>query len=243
MDLDLLFRVTFGLAMAVSIAISSYHRILARRASGTIPRTAEGPLAVALRLLMTLPALATIGAYLFAPAWLRWAQFDVAFGVRMAAACVVAIVPLLVLWVFTSIGSNISETVLTKTRHTLVTHGPYRWVRHPLYAVALLAQQRQGRVAGPAVEDQVVPHHGEVGEEAQQASPGLGGEEHQVRQHHVVPPVGATGLVEHHVPGQGPGGVAGGVCCWASTGDENTNAARARTRASRDVKLRIIRRM
>ena len=151
MDLDLLFRVTFGLAMAVSIAISSYHRILARRASGTIPRTAEGPLAVALRLLMTLPALATIGAYLFAPAWLRWAQFDVAFGVRMAAACVVAIVPLLVLWVFTSIGSNISETVLTKTRHTLVTHGPYRWVRHPLYAVALLALLALGLMAANAL--------------------------------------------------------------------------------------------
>ena len=39
---------------------------------------------------------------------------------------------------FLSIGDNISETVLTKRTHQLVTHGPYRWIRHPLYAFALL---------------------------------------------------------------------------------------------------------
>ena len=46
------------------------------------------------------------------------------------------------LWVFTSIGRNVSETVLTKRDHALVTSGPYRWIRHPLYttgAVLLLA--------------------------------------------------------------------------------------------------------
>jgi protein-S-isoprenylcysteine O-methyltransferase Ste14 len=37
-----------------------------------------------------------------------------------------------------SIGENISETILTKANHRLVTHGPYRWIRHPLYALALL---------------------------------------------------------------------------------------------------------
>ena len=44
----------------------------------------------------------------------------------------------LIHWVFRSIGRNISETVLTKQDHELVTTGPYRWVRHPLYSSALL---------------------------------------------------------------------------------------------------------
>jgi hypothetical protein len=39
-------------------------------------------------------------------------------------------------WVFSSIGRNVTETVLTKADHTLVTTGPYRWLRHPLYATA-----------------------------------------------------------------------------------------------------------
>ena len=41
-------------------------------------------------------------------------------------------------WVFSSIGRNVSETVLTKARHDLVQHGPYRWIRHPLYTVGTL---------------------------------------------------------------------------------------------------------
>jgi protein-S-isoprenylcysteine O-methyltransferase len=38
-----------------------------------------------------------------------------------------------VAWTLRSLGRNISETVLTKEHHELVTSGPYRWVRHPLY--------------------------------------------------------------------------------------------------------------
>ncbi len=49
----------------------------------------------------------------------------------------VGVMPLMY-WLFSTIGHNISETVLTKQTHELVTNGPYRWVRHPLYAVAPL---------------------------------------------------------------------------------------------------------
>ena len=38
-------------------------------------------------------------------------------------------------WVFSSIGRNVTETVLTKADHALVTTGPYRWIRHPLYTM------------------------------------------------------------------------------------------------------------
>jgi len=56
------------------------------------------------------------------PIWMRWA--GVVVGLLSVPAA---------LWVFTSIGRNVSETVLTKSDHALVTTGPYRWVRHPLY--------------------------------------------------------------------------------------------------------------
>ena len=38
----------------------------------------------------------------------------------------------------TSLGKNITDTVVTRKEATLVTHGPYHWVRHPLYSVAAL---------------------------------------------------------------------------------------------------------
>jgi protein-S-isoprenylcysteine O-methyltransferase Ste14 len=82
--------------------------------------------------------LGSFALYVFAPEWMEWAAFPTPAWVRWAGAAVaLGCVPLL-WWVLRSIGRNISETVLTKKDHQLVTSGPYRWVRHPLYAVALV---------------------------------------------------------------------------------------------------------
>ena len=48
------------------------------------------------------------------------------------------VVPLLLTWTFHSLGRNLTDTVVTRREHTLVTHGPYRWVRHPFYVVVAL---------------------------------------------------------------------------------------------------------
>jgi protein-S-isoprenylcysteine O-methyltransferase Ste14 len=42
-------------------------------------------------------------------------------------------------WLFSSLGNNITPTVAIRKDHDLVTSGPYRWVRHPLYSVGFLA--------------------------------------------------------------------------------------------------------
>ena len=43
------------------------------------------------------------------------------------------------LWTFRSLGKNLTDTVVTRKDHALVTAGPYRWVRHPLYLGFALA--------------------------------------------------------------------------------------------------------
>ena len=48
------------------------------------------------------------------------------------------VVPPLLFWTFHSLGKNLTDTVVTRREHTLVTHGPYRWVRHPFYIVVFL---------------------------------------------------------------------------------------------------------
>ena len=41
-------------------------------------------------------------------------------------------------WTLSSLGTNLTDTVVTRAEATLVTHGPYRWVRHPYYVTAAL---------------------------------------------------------------------------------------------------------
>ncbi len=44
----------------------------------------------------------------------------------------------LLIWAFVNLGPNLTDTVVTRQEHSLVTTGPYRWVRHPFYdSVAL----------------------------------------------------------------------------------------------------------
>ncbi len=62
------------------------------------------------------------------PIWLRWV--GVALGVVTFP---------LFYWIFKSLGPNITRTVAVRSRHSLVTEGPYGWVRHPLYSSAAVS--------------------------------------------------------------------------------------------------------
>ena len=41
---------------------------------------------------------------------------------------------ILLIWMFRSLGTNITDTMVTRRAHTPITNGPYRWIRHSLYS-------------------------------------------------------------------------------------------------------------
>lgn len=148
MEEELVFRMIFIGVFALGLSISTYYRRLARKSGEAISRRREGMLALILRTVMALPLLVAILFYTFAPRWMDWSAVSLPVWIRWVGAGLgIACLPLL-WWVFSSIGSNISETVLTKREHELVTQGPYRWVRHPLYGVALLEILALSLIAG-----------------------------------------------------------------------------------------------
>jgi protein-S-isoprenylcysteine O-methyltransferase Ste14 len=92
---------------------------------------------VAGRLGVTLPLAAAILAFVINPDWMAWSAMGIPTWLRWAGVFLGAASIPGVYWILTALGTNVSETVLVKPKHELVTTGPYRWVRHPLYTVGL----------------------------------------------------------------------------------------------------------
>ena len=77
-------------------------------------------------------------AYMANPSWMAWSSVILPNWLRWIGVALGTIGGVLLVWTLRTLGTNLTDTVVTRREHTLVTSGPYRWVRHPFYdAVAL----------------------------------------------------------------------------------------------------------
>ena len=146
MNEELIFRVAFGIILIVSVSISGYYRARARQAAPVIPRHAEGGALIVMRIIVALPLLATLLLFILYPDWLLWSKMQLPALARWSAVAVATATIPFTRWVFRSLGSNVSETILTKEGQQLVTWGPYRWIRHPLYSGAVDLPRLRGQL-------------------------------------------------------------------------------------------------
>lgn len=133
------FRILAGLMLFTGLGISGYFRRKADRDTGEkVSWEKEGLFMIlALRIGGLVLWFSMLG-YLIYPPLLAWSQVGLPgwtrwIGVGLGIVCVV-----LIYWMFSSIGSGITPTVATRSEHKLVTKGPYRWIRHPLYSFGTL---------------------------------------------------------------------------------------------------------
>ncbi len=128
------------LTLAVIVAalgISTYFRRRARLAGDVIERRREGAVVMAGRAAVGLPLWLGVVAYVVNPGWLGWSALSSPSWLRWMGAALATLAVPGVFWTLRALGTNVSETVLTKSTQKLVTVGPYRWVRHPLYTMGL----------------------------------------------------------------------------------------------------------
>lgn len=125
--------------IAVCLPIGLYFRIRSQATREKLACKEEGVLIlVGLRLCLLLAG-AVFAADLIDPSSVSWSSVALPEWLRWVGAFLgLIVVPPLLLWTFHSLGRNLTDTVVTRREHTLVTHGPYRWVRHPFYGVVLL---------------------------------------------------------------------------------------------------------
>ncbi len=134
----MLFRLICAVALLGCISVSLFYRKRARAETGTIKRSSESPMLIAGRLLVGLPLFGIVIIEIIDPELMAWNHMGVPTPLKQLGAVTGLLCIPFTVWIFRSIGSNIRETVLTKTDHRLVTWGPYRWVRHPLYTAGFM---------------------------------------------------------------------------------------------------------
>jgi protein-S-isoprenylcysteine O-methyltransferase Ste14 len=133
---EIIFRILAAVILFTGIGISSYYRQKADKDTGEkISRKVDGSVMMTAIKLGGLILWLTPLVYLINPNWMIWSKIGLPESVRWVGVGVGILCVLGIYWLFSSIGSNISPTSATRKEHQLVTSGPYRWVRHPLYTI------------------------------------------------------------------------------------------------------------
>lgn len=133
---EIVFRIVAAVILTTAMAISSYFRIRADKQSGeTISRKVDGTAMMTVIRLFGLVLWLSPFVYLLNPAWMAWSKIGLPEWVRWLGVVIAIPGVAGIYWLFSSIGTGITPTSGTRKEHLLVTSGPYRWVRHPLYTL------------------------------------------------------------------------------------------------------------
>jgi protein-S-isoprenylcysteine O-methyltransferase Ste14 len=138
MNNDLLFRLLIAALFIGFIAHRGYYTKKAGRHGADAIRQRENGAAVKLSNLLNLFALAVTIGYIFAPDLLAWASLPLPSWLRWLGAIIALAGFGLLQWSQVTLGRNWSDRPRLLADQVLVTDGPYRRVRHPIYTAFLL---------------------------------------------------------------------------------------------------------
>ena len=122
----------------VFVTFGGYYRIRSQQPGESLDRSREGwPLFAAIRL----TGLLTVAATAF---WLHKTQWPAPSALRWTGVICFALSVAWLIWMFHTLGRNLTDTVVTRREAFLVIHGPYRYVRNPMYTGVLMAGMSLG---------------------------------------------------------------------------------------------------
>lgn len=135
---DELFRWILLAGMVLVLPVAIYHR-LQSFTDEKLDRRQEGRLILGARMVLAPVGAICLLAYLIEPSWVAWSSVPLPTWARWVGVALAIPTAGLLIWTFRSLGKNITDTVVTRRDHKLVTTGPYRWIRHPFYVSFVLA--------------------------------------------------------------------------------------------------------
>lgn len=131
------YRIAFAALVLTGIGVAARIRRRADRSGGRVSRD-EDPVPVRIALGATAgPFLAGSLAWLVNPEWMAWGEIPVPALLRWTAVAVGLAAVAVGARILGALGRNVTPTSAVREDATLVTDGPYRRVRHPLYTNSL----------------------------------------------------------------------------------------------------------
>lgn len=133
------FRIILAILFIVVIATRKvFEQQSATLAAQGVKRDQDAGRAIVLQsALLTISNLAII-VYLINPRWMAWSSFSLPNWLAWVGVLLGAAGAGLLLWSHRALGVNFFGGVKLRKGHQLVTAGPYRWARHPMYTAFLL---------------------------------------------------------------------------------------------------------
>jgi protein-S-isoprenylcysteine O-methyltransferase Ste14 len=138
MNADQTFRLILIAGSLIFFPIALYHRLKSRTGE-RLDRWKEGPFILFTLRPVGIAVLMGFFIYLANPARMAWSSMPLPVWLRWLGVGIAVIGGALFVWTLRNLGKNLTDTVVTRREHTLVTTGPYRWVRHPFYVGAALS--------------------------------------------------------------------------------------------------------
>jgi protein-S-isoprenylcysteine O-methyltransferase Ste14 len=129
---DSMFRLLLLLEAVAFLPVGFYHRIRSHTGE-KIDRWQEGVFILFGLRLTALVLLAGTIAWIIDPKWMAWSSLPIPVWLRWVGLAVAVTAGVVWVWTVHTLGKNLTDTVVTRKDHSLVTSGPYRWVRHPFY--------------------------------------------------------------------------------------------------------------
>ena len=130
--IDAPFRIALGGILLVTFVVRVYGHWQTLQA-GKI-QWMEGKLNITARIVAGLAGIAALWTYLIWPERILWASVPSPAWIRWIGVAAGAIGVAILAWVHLALERNFAASLHIRTEgHRLVTSGPYRWVRNPMY--------------------------------------------------------------------------------------------------------------
>jgi len=133
METAAIFRIIVPLILVLFVAHRGYY--VARHSkpeNETLKNRREG-IASTFAGLLSLIGFVTVIAYTANPTWMAWASLRLPLWLRWTGVGIAILGFVLLQWAQTTLGKNWSDRPRMLKEQSLITSGPYQFVRHPIY--------------------------------------------------------------------------------------------------------------